>query len=104
MGARAFLAAAAGVVMATLVALVIVLLIDVNNLTDQVTGLEGATASAQNIPQLDELQSSVDAANQGIGAVTLAIQSMENALPHYKITCASAGAGDVESCTISPPG
>jgi hypothetical protein len=104
MGARAFFSAAAAVVMATLVALVIVLLIDVNNLSDQVTGLEGATAEAQNPPQFDQLQSSVDAANQGIGAVTLAIQSMQNSLPHYKVTCASAGAGDVESCTISPPG
>jgi predicted permease len=103
MGSRGFLAAAGVVVMATLVALVIVLLIDVNNLTDQVTVLEGATASAQNTPQLDQLQSSVDAANQGIGAVTLAIQSMQNSLPHYKITCASVGAGDVESCVISPP-
>lgn len=87
MGVRGFLAAAGGVVMAALIALVIVLLIDVNNLTDQVTGLEGATTSAQNISQLDQLQSSVDAANQGIGAVTLAIQSMQNSLPHYKITC-----------------
>jgi hypothetical protein len=103
MAVRGFLAAAGGVVMATLIALVIVLLIDVNNLTDQVTGLEGATTSAQNISQLDQLQSSVDAANQGIGAVTLAIQSMQNSLPHYKITCVSAGAGDVESCVISPP-
>jgi hypothetical protein len=104
MRARGFLAAAAAVVMATLITLVIVLLIDVNNLSAQVTGLEGATAEAQNPPQFDQLQSSVDAANQAIGAVTLAIQSMQNALPHYKITCASAGAGDVESCTISAPG
>jgi hypothetical protein len=52
---------------------------------------------------LNQLQSSVDAANQGIGAVTLAIQSMQNALPHYKIACMSSGAGDLESCTISPP-
>jgi hypothetical protein len=103
MGARGFLAAAGGVVMATLIAVVIVLLIDVNNLADQMTGLEGATTSAQNIPQLEQLQSSVDATNQGIGAVTLAIQSMQNSLPHYKITCASAGAGDVESCVIAPP-
>jgi hypothetical protein len=103
MGVRGFLVAAGGVVMATLLALLIVLLIDVNNLTDQVNGLEAATAAAQNPPQLSDLQTSMDAANQGIGAVTLAIQSMQNALPHYKITCATSGAGDLESCTISPP-
>jgi hypothetical protein len=103
MGVRGFVAAVAGVVMATVIVLVVVLLIDVNNLTDRVTGLEGATASAQNDPRIGELQTSVDAANQGIGAVTLAVQSMENTLPHYKITCASSGARDLESCTISRP-
>jgi hypothetical protein len=41
MGARGFVAAVGGVVMATLIVLVIVLLIDVNNLTDQVTGSKG---------------------------------------------------------------
>jgi hypothetical protein len=71
MGVRGFVAAVAGVVMATLIVLVVVLLIDVNHLTDRVTGLEGATASAQNDPRIGELQTSVDAANQGIGAVTL---------------------------------
>ena len=103
MEVRGLLVAAGGVVMATLMVLVIVLLVDVNNLSDRVTGLEGATASAGNTSDVDQLQTSIDAANQGIGAVTLAVQSMQNALPHYKITCVSAGAGDVESCVISPP-
>jgi hypothetical protein len=102
MGVRGLLVAAGGVVMATLMVLVIVLLVDINNLTDQVTGLEGATTSAGN-PDVGQLQTSIDAANQGIGAVTLAVESMQNALPHYKITCVSAGAGDVESCAITPP-
>ena len=100
MGVRGLLVAAGGVVMATLMVLVIVLLVDVNNLTDQVSGIGEVTASGQ---ELGQLQTSIDAANQGIGAVTLAVQSMQNALPHYKITCVSAGAGDVETCAIAPP-
>jgi hypothetical protein len=85
MGARGLLVAVGGVVVVTLVALMIALLNDVNNLSGQVSALEGITASAQG------------------SSATIAIQSIQNELPHYKITCTTAGPGDLESCVISPP-
>jgi hypothetical protein len=97
------LATTAGVALAALIVAVIVLLVDVANLSTQVSGLQGAdAASGQYDTQFQQLQSSMDLANQDISGLAQALAAVRTATPPpYEITCPTNRAGALDTCRIS---